>query len=191
MEKQNEIGKEHKENIDKGAKTIELFLQGEGIKDIALIQIPDEKAKVPDIIEAAKSGGLSISEDNESFSVFVEGENEEALDPNASLESIGIRHRSRIHVHRCRKIEVTVNFNGRQEFKAFPPSATIHRIKHWAVSDKGFNLSELDASEHALQICGSSVRPDEETHIGSLVIFPTCNVCFDLVPKQRVEGGHF
>ncbi len=64
----------------------------------------------------------------------------------------------------------------------------ISRVKSWAVSEHAFNLSEIDATEHALQICDSTIRPDEELHLGSFATFPVCTICFDLVPKKRVEG---
>ena len=104
------------------------------------------------------------------------------------LEAAGIRHRGRVHVHRCRKIQVAVNFNGVTESNHFSPATTVGKIKKWAVSKQVFNLSEIDASEHILQICGSNERPDEDTHLGSLVKFPDCKICFDLVAKVRVEG---
>jgi hypothetical protein len=63
---------------------------------------------------------------------------------------------------------------------------TVHRVKQWAVHE--FGLSKVDATEHVLQLCGSTTRPDEDTHLGALVQYPECRLCFDLVPKQRVEG---
>ncbi|MFY9554815.1 MAG: hypothetical protein WAV47_08895, partial [Blastocatellia bacterium] len=65
-------------------------------------------------------------------------------------------------------------------------STSVRKVKRWA--DEEFKLKGVDATEHALQLCGSSTRPDEDVHIGSLVKFPDCKICFDLVPKKRVEG---
>ncbi|MGH7618152.1 MAG: hypothetical protein ACREPM_13060, partial [Gemmatimonadaceae bacterium] len=83
---------------------------------------------------------------------------------------------------------VKVFFNGRTIERQFPPAATIGKVTHWAVGKKGFNLDAADAVEHVLQISGSTQRPDEDEHLGTLVNAPTCTVSFDLVPKQRVEG---
>ena len=79
-----------------------------------------------------------------------------------------------------------MNFNGLTKAQAFSPSATIGKIKRWA--DDEFGLKGVDATEHALQICGTSTRPDLDVHVGSLVKHPHCQICFDLVPKKRVEG---
>ncbi len=102
------------------------------------------------------------------------------------MKKLGIKNRERIHIHRCRKIKVSVNFNGKEAAESFPPSKTIAKVKRWA--DKQFGIEGVDATEHALQICGTAKRPDEDTHLGTLVRSRNCEVCFDLVPKKRVEG---
>lgn len=162
---------------------IELFLQGEGIPQIVLVRVPDQ-GTVHDIIQAAQPHGLP-SGGAEAVLVFVEGQ-DEPLDERTTLAAAGIRARGRVHVHRCRKVEVEVNFNGRDKSHRFSPSTTIAEVKVWA--DKEFKLTGVDATEHALQRCGTTERPSDDTHIGSLVAAGTCALCFDLIPKQRVEG---
>lgn len=163
---------------------IELFLQGEGITDITLVRVPRD-GTARDIIDAAKAHGLT-SPNGEAL-VLVE-DVEEPLAPDARLEAAGIAHRGRVHVHRCRQVAVAVNFNADQKTEDFPPSATVGRVKKWAVGKKGFDLQGVDATEHLLQVCNSTDRPDEDVHIGTLVRVPDCGLCFDLVAKQRVEG---
>lgn len=162
---------------------IELFLQGEGIRDIVLIQVP-KGGRVRDILAAARAEGLEVSE---GAALWLEDE-ESAMDLDAEIASTSIRHRSRVNVHRCRKVDVTVTFNGVQKSETFPPAATMKRVKRWAVGRKGFDMSDVDAAEHLLQLSGSSERPDEDIHIGTLVQAQQCSVSFDLLPKVRVEG---
>ena len=162
---------------------IELFLQGEGIRDIVLIQV-SKGGRVGDVLAAARAAGLSVAE---GVALSLEDE-ESAMDLEALIGSTSIRHRSRVHVHRCRKVAVTVSFNGVQKAETFPSAATMKRVKQWAVGKKGFEMSDVDAAEHVLQLSGSSERPDEDIHIGTLVQAPHCSVSFDLVPKVRVEG---
>lgn len=164
---------------------IEIFLQGEGIQDIVLVRI-GRAGTVQNIIEVAQLHGLSPSTTDEVFVLIEDTETPLALEQ--TLEIVGIRHRSRVHVHRCRQVTVTVNFNGDHKTHSFPPSTTMARVKQWVVSKDGFNLTEIDATEHLLQICGSSGRPDEDIHIGALVTASMCEICFDLIAKQRVEG---
>lgn len=165
---------------------IEIFVQGEGIPEITLLRVPDNSA-VRDILTNAEAQGVRFAGDEPSLVILIEDQEME-LPHDLSLEKAGIRHRSRVHIHRCRRIEVTVNFNAQQIVHSFPPSATVERVKRWAVSSEGFDLPSIDATEHLLQVCRSAARPDEDIQIGSLVAFPNCGLCFDLVPKVRVEG---
>ncbi len=164
----------------------EIFVQGEGIPTITLLRVPGS-GTVRDILKSAESEGVRFAGDEHSLVILVEDQEAE-LSPDLSLEEAHIGHRSRVHIHRCLRLEVTVNFNAAQKAHAFPPSATVERVKRWAVGSEGFGLHGIDATEHLLQLCHSTARPDEDTHIGSLVAFPDCGLCFDLVPKVRVEG---
>lgn len=163
---------------------IELFLQGEGIRDVKLVRLPSN-ATVRDIADAAKSAG-ALGDDG-GVIVTIEDADEELV-PEVSLSTAGVRHRGRVHVHRCRRVVATVNYNGQAKALDFAPSATIERLHRRATGRQGFGLADADAAEHLLQLCGSAERPDVETHVGTLVTAPACTVCFDLVPKQRVEG---
>jgi hypothetical protein len=167
---------------------IEIFVQGEAIPEVILLRVPSN-GTVRDILKSAETQGVRFAEDERSLIILIEDQETE-LSPDLSIEEAHIGHRSRIHVHRCHRIEVTVNFNAAQKIHTFPPSATVERVKRWAVgpAPEGFGLQEIDATEHLLQLCNSTTRPDEEMHIGSLVTFPDCGLCFDLVPKVRVEG---
>lgn len=163
---------------------IEIFAQGEGISEIIFVRVPSA-GTVRDLL-AAVSDRMRIEEHQaEKFFVFVE-DADVPLDHGASLEAAGVRHRGRVHIHRCRRVTVTINFTSRQEVHPFPPSATIARVHDWACHK--FDLADVDAAEHVLQICGTATRPDEDTHLGTLVQHPACAICFDLVAKQRVEG---
>jgi hypothetical protein len=168
------------------SEMIELFVQFEGVTDVKLIHVPHD-GTVRDFLAAAQTSGVNLPQGDRDVIIFVEDSDEEiALD--LRLKDAGIRHRQRIHCHRCRQVAITVNFNGRKVSRAFPPSTTVKRVKKWTDGKEQFDLKGVDATDHVLQICGASVRPDEDTHIGTLVQHPKCDLCFDLVPKVRVEG---
>jgi len=162
---------------------IEVFVQGEGILEIVLVRVL-RTGTVRDIVMAARGVGATAAD---GAALFME-EEDSVIDLDMPIAATPIKHRSRIHVHRCRRVTVTVAFNGVQKVEAFPSAATIKRVKRWAVGNRGFNLSDVDAAEHVLQVSGSSDRPDEDVHVGTLVGHPPCSVSFDLVPKIRVEG---
>jgi len=162
---------------------IEIFLQGEGIPQITLIRVP-ENGVVGDIVEVALVQGFRPS-GLDTPVVFLE-DREEPLPSEALLEIVDIRPRSHVHVHTARKVEVTVNFNSAHQEHSFSPATTVATVKRWA--NDQFKLVGVDATEHTLQICGTNERPTDVTHIGSLLATGRRTLCFDLVPKQRVEG---
>jgi len=163
---------------------LEIFVQGEGIGEIILVQVPSA-GTVRDLLAAVNDRLHVEGHQREQPLVFIE-DAEAPLDQSATLEAAGIRDRSRVHIHRCQRVSVTVNFTSGQKTHPFPPSVTVARVHDWAC-DK-FKLADVDAAEHVLQICGTATRPDEDTHLGTLVQHPACAICFDLVAKQRVEG---
>lgn len=163
-------------------ETIEVFLQGPGLA-ITLVKLPAD-GKISDLIAQASEKGLKIGAE-EKLDVWLENA-EEPLKSGSSLAEAGIKSRSRVHVHTCRRIHVTVNFNNQSHQHPFSPSSTIGDVKEWAA--KKFNLGEVDASEYVLQVCGTTTRPKEETQVGVFAEPGQCTACFDLIPEQRVEG---
>ena len=163
----------------------ELFVQGEGIPNITLVKL-SPKDTVADLVKVARKHGLTAPAASE-VCVFIEN-TDVSLELVLKIEEVGLNPRSRLHIHRCKEVEVTVNYNQDQQKKYFPPSATVEWVKEWAVGKDQYDISPVDAAEHVLKVCNSGEQPDGEVHIGTLVKFPDGTLCFDLVPKQRVEG---
>lgn len=161
---------------------IQLFLQFEGERRIELVEL-DADAKVSDLLEAALKLGLTAELAAGAHVFLAEGDSPLLVD--ISLHEQGVRHKHRVHIHRCRHVEVKVHFNERTENLEFPPSATVDHVKKRFV--KLIKMLPVDASEHVLQLCGTNERPEPDTQIGTLVC-GCCNVCFDLVPIKRIEG---
>lgn len=118
--------------------------------------------------------------------VWVE-EADEELQVSVTLVEAGIPHRGHVHVNRCRKIEVTVAYNGTSKEHTFAPAAKVARVRKWALSKQGFDLTPTDAADLVLVFAGTTVKPDLTDHVGSFVS-DDCKVAFDLVPKPRTEG---
>jgi hypothetical protein len=91
-----------------------------------------------------------------------------------------------LHQSRCRRVTAVVRYAGRSVQDHIGPGATLGKIKRWA--EKQFGIGAADAAELALQIAGTDDRPDEATHVGSLVMAPACAVTFDLLPTDRING---
>ncbi len=162
---------------------LSFFLQFEGSRIVELIEMPTT-ATPEDVIDAAVRLGFAEGGRGEAL-VFLE-DREEPADRKKSLESQGGKHKGRVVVHRCRKIEVAVQFNAETAHRTFAPVATVEQVKRWFVREIG--MKPVDASEHVLQITGTTDRPDPDVHIGALASHATCSLKFTLVPRKRVEG---
>jgi hypothetical protein len=166
--------------------SIEVFVQVEGRPQIAILRV-SPIATVKDLVDEVVRMNLLDRAHSGQILCLLEDSEDELLFAN-QLDTLGVRHRSRIHLHRCRRVATTVHFNGEIREEQFPPSTTVAKVMRWAVGKKGFDLKPTDAVEHVLQITGSADRPDEDVHLGTLTTTPHCLVSFDLVPKRRVEG---
>ena len=163
-------------------KYIDLFYQGEGLGGISHIELE------PDATFATLKARLSEKHVLPLDAlVFIEDE-DEPIDERLLVRERASAKGVKVHVHRCRHVEVSVTFNGETVDRRFPPSATVARVKRWAAEHK-FGMSAEEAGEHVLQIAGSHNRPAPGTHIGSLTDGKTCGVAFDLVADERVNGA--
>lgn len=161
------------------SKTI-IFIQAEGKPGIteAGIMIP---AAVRDLHEVFKTHDIDV----EGFEVFID-EAEAPVPHEAKAQVEALKHGSRVHVTRCKKIKVTVHYMNRSIERAFAPGNRVRTVKQWAVRE--FKLNPTDAGEHVLQLCNSATQPPTDTALAELVSGHSCDICFDLVPEKRVEG---
>lgn len=163
--------------------TVQVLLQGECIPDIQVIEVGvDDTAE--ELIEVATEFRTEAIEGE--FLVFVEGE-DEPIGGGDRLPGNEDRQPVPIHVHRCRRVKVTVTFNGLSKGHHFSPATTVAEVKKFAAI-REFGMTPTDAAEHVLQFAGRAERPEPETHVGALTSCPDCDVSFNLVPHQRVEG---
>ncbi|HYD17686.1 MAG TPA: hypothetical protein VEF76_04320 [Patescibacteria group bacterium] len=165
-------------------KNIEILLQGEDIPDIQVVVIEHENAKGHQLLAKAAEHRKTKNNEGE-FLIFME-DVDEPLDPGKTLPKSEKGSPCRMHVHRCRAIAVSVTFNGTTAEHRFGPGTTVEKVKRWAAIER-FGMSPADAAEHVLQLAGTTVRPEPDTHLGSLT-GNSCSVRFDLVPLKRVEG---
>lgn len=164
-------------------KAIEVLLQGECIPDIQLVEISGDET-VEDLLKVAAK--FQPAEIEGEFFVFLEG-SAEPIALGQKLPRPDDGNPVPIHVHRCRRILVTVTFNGVKKGHEVAPSSTVADVKKF-VAVREFDMKPVDAAEHVLQFPSSGERPEPETHIGALVSCPDCHISLDLVPHKRVEG---
>jgi hypothetical protein len=163
-------------------KSIDLFYQGEGVGEIAHIELD------PDATFALLKGLLAEKHGVAADAMLFLQDEDEPIDEAALLKDHATAKGLKVHIHRCRHIEVTVTFNNETVERRFAPGATVARVKRWAAEHK-FGMSGEDAGEHVLQIAGTHERPTPGTHIGALTDGKVCALTFDLVADERVNGA--
>jgi len=168
---------------------IDIFIQGEGLTDIIVASAAPHHT-IADVFAnlkhpAPKDGGFLIFIEDLPAPLDLEAVVEELLP--LDIDKVTVTCSLRLHMSRCRHIDVAIRFNGEDAKRRFPPSATVARVHHWAAR-RAFDMTTRDAAEHVLQLQGSTTRPDRDVHIGTLTGGNMCCVAFDLVPRKRVEG---
>jgi len=130
--------------------SIDVFYQGEGIGEIAHIEL--EHGATFATLKTSLIEKHGVARD---ALLFLEDE-DEPLNETTLIKDRASAKGLKVHIHRCRHVEVTVTFNAETAERRFSPSATVARVKRWA-AEKKFGMSEDEAGEHVLQIAGTHV----------------------------------
>ena len=125
-----------------------VFIQVHGKLDILEAEL-SESTTLGELQEALAAAGVDV---DEGTSIFVD-DADEHLVGDRQERIRGFRHGCHIHVCRCRRVKVTVNYLCHSVDHTFPPGARVKAVKDWAV--RKFNLNPQDATEHVLQVCRS------------------------------------
>ena len=162
-------------------KTLDLFFQGEGLSEMQHLSVESDV-----IFGAIKAQVIEKYDLPTDVLLFAEDVDDPLDDGACAINHAGTAG-LKLHLNRCAKVEVLVTFNGETVHCRFSPSATVGRIKK-QVAKLDFKMSDEEAGEHVLQISGTHNRPAPGTHIGVLSPPRVCEVKFDLIPDERVNG---
>lgn len=163
-------------------KPIDIFYQRENIAEIQHLEVAGAITFGELRVRLVKQYALPPD-----TLLFVEND----VRPVDNAVSVGARGGERgltVHAHRCRHVNVAVTFNNKMTEHLFSPASTVGHVKQWMAMHK-FDMTKDDASEHLLQIAGTTSRPSPSTHIGALTDGKTCAIAFDLVADERVNGA--
>ena len=153
------------------------------------------KAQGDETLEAVlRREGISLDDD---FHLYVsdaatDGElDDEAAEPEPSapgltMAAAGVKRHGHVHCHRCRHVQVSVNYQSKTKERKFSPNARIRRVLRWA--RKAFDLTGPAAGDFVLQPCGSDVDAGLQQHLAEFVRDHTCSACFDLSKEITPQG---
>lgn len=142
----------------------------------------NEKPVFSDVLDLLTKAGVEIDENT---FIFID-DTDQPHSRDHGHPIAGLKHGSRIHVTRCKRVKTTIHFLEQAAEHEFSPGTRVRAVKEWAVHY--FKMNPKDAAEHVLQICKSTTRPASDTPLHELIEGHGCSVCFDLVPEKRVEG---
>lgn len=162
--------------------TSHFFLHLPGKKDAVLVSIPSS-VSVGEALDLARAAGYSLPHAKEIL-VFQEDEEDPVALDSASA---GVSHRRSLVCHTCRRIAITVYYNGVYRDRQFSPNQRVGHVLNWVL--QAFGIAGPDATGLDLRLEG---RPDEdlpENHrLGTFVGGDHCALSLLLVPKPRVNG---
>lgn len=110
----------------------------------------------------------------------------EPLPLGCTLVAAGLKQHAHVHCHRCKRVQVSVNYQSKTKDRAFAPSARIRRVRRWA--QKAFDLTGPAAGDYVLQPCGSDVDAGLQQYVAEFVPDHTCSACFDLSKEITPQG---
>jgi hypothetical protein len=166
-------------------KDKQVYLHGEGLKEAKFIEIGSE-TKISDIIKEFEAI-TGVASSTEAPVECYGDEDDNPLDKSSTAGAKKIDKRSHVHCHRCRKVEVAVMYNGREEKFSFPPQTKVEKVFKKAI--KEFKISDSDATNLVLRFGnGQGEILQDDDHIGSFVSYPACHLSLYLTPKKQVQG---
>lgn len=161
---------------------IDIFYQGENIAGIEHLEVSSDGTFGE--LQARLASQHNLPPD---VLIFIEGD-EQPIEHGVHIAARRGDRGVTVHLHRCLHVNVAVTFNNTTEEHRFSPANTVGHVKQWMAEHK-FGMTRDDASEHLLQLAGTTTRPSPGTHVGALTDGKTCAVAFDLVADERVNGG--
>ncbi len=161
---------------------IEILVEGEGLADIEIIRLPRGSAARAILAAIGVKSGFPA----EQAFLFVE-DGEDPVDMAVLVENMAMERVH--HVHRARKIEVRVFYQGRRIDNRFSPSTRIQRVLDWAVGPKGFNIDPTIAPEMELSLLDQKTAVPKNAHIGRYVPHPHCELDLDLIRGVVPNGA--
>lgn len=162
------------------AKMIDVYVHGEGSREPKMVKVPED-ATLKDVAQAA---GCHLEKVEELF--IGRQDEDEPMNHGHHLHEAGVGHRHHVHCHRCKKILVSVSYNGVQKDRDFAPAVRLDKVLRWATHE--FNLHGSDAADMALFLPGEATPVDGDVHVGSLASFPDCRITFMMNVPVQVNG---
>jgi hypothetical protein len=162
---------------------VEILVEGEGLADLAVIQLPVGASAREIVRFVGSKSGVSVDD----ALLFAE-DDERPIDIACALIDESFSGRTH-HVHRLPCVSTIVFYQQRHLEHAFSPAARVNRVLEWAVGCKGFNIDASIAPEMELALHGSDKVLPRNAHIGRYIQHPHHELKVDLVRGVIPNGA--
>ena len=152
-----------------------IIVDGEGLTDVEVIIIPHGSTGREILLAVAMKTGIAAEE----TILFIE-DSDEPLELDVVINE-DLAANSVHHVHRARRVEVAVHYQGSTKMKAFSPSTRVQVVLEWAAGHEGFNIDPAIAPEMELALHGETKELPKQSHIGRYVRHPHHELVLDLI----------
>lgn len=163
--------------------SIEILVEGEGLADVEILLIAGGASALEVVRGVAQKGAFPHAE----AALFIE-DGDEPLDLASTVVDDSFLGRVH-HVHRVRRISVTVAYKERQIERRFSPATRVQRVLDWAVGEEGFNIDPSIAPEMELALQGSEKALPKSAHIGRFIHHPQHELKLDLIRGVVPNGA--
>jgi hypothetical protein len=110
------------------------------------------------------------------------------LDPETPLAELVASHRIELVKHRCRKINVTVSYNGLEAVFRVPPALKIRALVRKSLKVPEFEIDPSSAADLELRLPGTEEGLDSSLPIGRFVGNGKCELALNLVSAIKHAG---
>ncbi len=169
--------------INKNMKNvIKIYLHGENEKEPKLVEISEDSTLKELLLKYQEAFGITdIEIDN--FNLFID--QDEAKNNEHHHKKVDIKKHSHVHCHRCEKVNVFIDYNGKGlTFTTKPSETGVALVKNAA---KQFDISEGDAVDLILKTSSGEIIQKTD-RIGSFVSYPNCEIKLHLIHDKRIQG---
>lgn len=113
---------------------------------------------------------------------------DEPLDPATLVSDLESAGKKELVRHRCKKINISVSYNGIQEIIRVSPARKVRAVIRKAVRVDEFAIDPSASGDLELRRPGSDEAIDPSMPVGRLVRHGKCELSLDLMPSVRHAG---
>lgn len=154
-------------------------------RDIQQLKV-GENPKVGELIKMYTPQIASEPDYEEDAEVYIEDRDDD-LSKDILVDKVSSDNIIHLHISRCRKVQLTVSYAGREFADKFSPATTLKKVFEKAIHH--FNIHKDEGSKLLFFLdVQSNDSIDFSTHVGSITDYPVCSATLYLSEKIKYQG---